>query len=822
LDGQLRCGIYEKDFFLSGGKDVSGFYLNLQVSNRCKVINVMKRFKYLLISSLAGFVGLASAQTEWTVLEKSCVVRPNPAASAAYGTANFSPVSVLQTLPLPESGIPDAAPFQQRQLLEETSSKSMIKPAQYLVFEVDQNQISVDSSAWEMLPAEVETAIARTPSWLHYDLRIKFRQVTESNLRSAMVSLLNTTPKRDLDEVAFQLTYLPKEVLKDSRFVGTWDWLRKNVELIYTHADSLKYVRLVEHGDTATGDWYTTTEYKIKRGGSYIWQEIDRYYYYMFIVMPKIEQEGVYVTDNIASTGQRTWGYGWREYLWSDPDSLHSYRPVNISGYKEVDANEKYDTLRVDSIPRLGEIMQMPEYLWDEQTRIWFFLRDFKSTDHALNVLGNWCSRCIPMDVTSSDDYRPSQPNQIAWKHIGNCHEDALLVAAAARTALIPLMHIGDLCDDHVWGMMHDGGDSIWHHFEFFRGGCSPKRPYYWGMTNMQPNGNYSWASSLVQGYVPDGTLLNVSDYYTKQTPACNMELTVTDVDGRAVDGARVNLYSTNYQYNPSKPYVMSAGYLWTDAHGKVYAKIGSDNLYYMKIYHPKYGSFPEESGKVYVVIKSKTVAGNNYKINYQFPGTAQRTEVASIQEKFASERGLRLNLDVRDVTAGVNPVDGQLSSFLQRTGRPASVNVYVVKEKPFSRKDSVLYRFDGLSHGSFDIPLPKGEKVYVVMANDRNLTNSVEVSYSASLVESGNFDIVPVPQFDAEKTVSLYPNPAMERLHVEAEGFRLARVFSMDGRCIKVVRTNDIPLEGLAAGFYLLQVEHRDGAVVVKKFVKE
>ena len=62
----------------------------------------------------------------------------------------------------------------------------------------------------------------------------------------------------------------------------------------------------------------------------------------------------------------------------------------------------------------------------------------------------------------------------------------------------------------------------------------------------------------------------------------------------------------------------------------------------------------------------------------------------------------------------------------------------------------------------------------------------------------------------------------ATERLHVETEGFRQARIVSMDGRCLKVVRTNDISLEGLAAGLYLLQVEHRDGAVVVKKFVKE
>ena len=775
----------------------------------------MKSIKYLLISSFIGIIGVVSAQTEWPFMEKQLQVRPSAPGGVSGLPAN-SAVRSQCVLPLPAGDTSAVMPVE-APLAGETTEKCILKPGQSLVFKVENGLLTVDSSVLETLPETVEAAIARVPSWLRYDLRFKFRQITNATHRNNMVALLDGTPKQYLDEVAFQLTYLPYEVLKDSRFVNTWDWLRKNVELIYTHADSLKYVRLVEHGDTATGDWYTTTEYKIRKNGADTWREVDRYYYYMFIVMPKIEQEGVYVTDNTVSTGQRTWGYGWREYLWSDPDSAYSYRPVNIWGYKEVSSSGAKDTLRVDSIPRLGEIMQMPEYLWDEQTGIWFFLRKFKSSDHALDVLGNWCSRCIPMDVTSSDDYRPSQPNQIAWKHIGNCHEDALLVAAAARTALIPLMHIGDFCDDHVWGMMNDGGDSIWHHFEFFRGGCSPNRPYYWGMTNMQPTGNYGWASSLVQGYVPDGTLFNVSDNYSKTQPACDFELIVTDADGNTVDGARINMYSTNYQHGTA--YVMSAGYLWTDAGGKVRAKLGSGNKYYMKIYHPDYGSFPEEDGKVYVIIKDNTVSGRSYKISYKFPTKKERRQMASEQQPFESDKGLQLNMDVQNVTVGKNPVDGQYSSFYQRTGTGASINVYVLQ--PGTPSNSALYCFNGLGKGTFDIPVPKGGG-YVVVANDRNLTNYVEISYSAQLVGSGSFDIVPVPQYAAEKTVRLYPNPATERLHVEAEGFRQARIFSMDGRCLKVVRTSDISLEGLAAGLYLLQVEHRDGAVVVKKFVKE
>ena len=785
---------------------------------------IMQKLQLTLILSVLSIISLpVSAQSEWTKMEKQVQIQqPDPIQNVP---GSIAPVTntVQSVLPLPTAATVVNEPLQVREGEAEYTAKRILKPGESIVFEIDGNSVKEDSSALETLPAEIESAIARTPSWLHYDLRFKFRQITNSSHRSKMVALLDGTPKQYLDEVAFQLTYLPYEVLKDSRFVNTWDWLRKNAELIYIHADSLKYVRLVEKGDTATGDWRTTTEYKIRSNGSYIWREVDPYYYYMFIVMPKIEQEGVYVTDNPSSTGQRTWGYGWREYLWSDPDSTYSYRPVGISGYKVVNSAGQYDTLRVDSVPRFGEIMQMPEYLWDEQTGIWLFLRDFKSSDHALNVLGNWCSRCIPMDVTSASDYRPSQPNHIAWKHIGNCHEDALLVAAAARTALIPLMHIGDFCDDHVWGMMHDGGDTIWHHFEFFRGGCSPSRPYYWGMTNMQPTGNYGWASSLVQGYVPDGTLFNVSDYYTKKTPASKIEFTITDANGNPVDGARMNLYSANTQYGEDKPSIRSAGYLWSDANGKIYAKVGAGKKYYMKIYHPDLGSYPETSGQVYVLMKEAvTVAGRKYNLSYAFPNNVSHSQPEAAQEKYESDKGLRLNLLAENVTVGKNPVDGQQSSFMERTKNAAGLNVYVMDESQIQGKNQALYRFKGLAEGTFDIPLPSSGKSYVVLSNDRNTVNYIEVSYAASLTDSGSFDITGITGKTAGNDLRIYPNPANNQLFVQSEeAISQIRILNVEGRIMQTAQTSVLDISGLAKGIYFIQIETSKGKYT-QKFIKQ
>ncbi len=730
-------------------------------------------------------------------------------------------------------------PFQQtapQTKSNDYTNKRILKPGEAIIFEVNNNNVVEDSSHFPSFSQEVKDAIARVPAWLHYDLKFKFRMATSSSVQTKMVNLLNSTPKQYLDEVAFTLAYLPYEVLSSSRFSNDWDYLIKNAELIYTIADSLKYVRLIEKGDTNTNDWKTTTEYKIKKGGSYEWREIDPYYYYQFIVMPKIEQEGLYVTDNTSSVGQRTWGYGWREYLWFDPDSSRSYQPVNISGYKIVDASGRYDSLIIDTIPRLGEIMQMPEYLWDEVKTLYMFNREFKPNNHALDVLGNWCSRCIPMDVTSASDYRPSQPNHIAWKHIGNCHEDALLVAAAARTCLIPLMHIGDFCDDHVWGMFHDGGGKHeWNHYEFFRGGCSPGRPYYWGMTNMQEYAGYGWNSSLVQGYVPDGTQINVSDYYSKNKPSSMLDLTIVDSLGKPIDGVRVKLYSTNTQYGT--PYTLYAGYLWTDAMGRIHTPIGTGKKYYMKVYHPKYGTFPEEESKIYILLNTNTTSDKTYTVSFTMPTTAKkRTRVNFGQDTYDAEKSLKISFAAKNITTDNNPIDGQRSTFYDRTETNAFLNAHVLSEDELRtfissgiKPVNSIYTFAQKQPGELAIPIKKTGKTYIALTNDFNYKNFVEVEYRTDIIDGYEFDL---NIYDAQKNqdinLSIYPNPSNDVVNIKSLEIPINNIqlIDMTGKVVQTFQANQhkeisIDISHINKGLYFVSIYTNEGKIV-KKLIKQ
>ena len=707
--------------------------------------------------------------------------------------------------------------------------KRILLQGECVILEVNGNAIRIDSSHFEVFSSEIETAIKRTPSWLHDDLRFKFRLLTSTSQRTKLVNLLNSTEKKYLDEVAFTLAHLPNEVLNSSRFANDWNYLLENAKMIYAYADSLKYVRLVEEGDTNSGNWSTTTEYKIKQSSNYIWRKIDKYYYYMFIVMPKLQQEGVFVTDNTSSTDQRTWGYGWRDYLWNNPDATHNYTNVNCTT----------SVATITTIPKLGEIMQQPDYLWNEQKTYYLFNRPFDANDHAMNILGNWASRCIPMDVTVQGDYRPSQPNQIAWKHVGNCHEDALLVAAAARTSLIPLMHISDNCDDHVWGMFHDADNTdTWHHFEFFRGGCTPlgdSRQQYWGMTNMQRYAGYGWSSSLVQGYVPDGTMINVSDFYSKNKPSSIVKLKITDSKGNPVDGVKVQLYSTNTQY--STKYILSAGYLWTDSKGEVNAPVGTGKEYYLKIEHPKFGSFPEESGKVFVVANANTVSGKEYAWQYAFPTSPARTSITDKHEEFEANKSVKIDFLAKNITTGVNPSDWQRSTFYDKTGTDASVTAYIVEESEIAKFKSgsnsavAQYGTSFLLSGQYNIPLFKTGKTYIILSNNSNVTNAVELFYTADLafVDSVDFAIgknVTVKESSiSSNTIFIHPNPVSDKITVSfseqlSDSWKIT-LFDIYGKNIKSVTNQQvIPVSELSSGMYFVRIEYGN-SVVMKKIIK-
>lgn len=785
---------------------------------------------FLAIALLVVFQQI-NAQTEQVTINKAGSVNgiKNTYNPMGEGTVHLPVVSVNDE----DTDAPSMLMNTTKSDKSALSCKRILKPGESVILKVENGTVT-DDSTHITLSSNIENAIARVPKWLQNDLRFKLRQLN-SSYRQQMITLLNGTPKKYLDEVAYQCTYLATEVLTNNGFNLATDWasFKSNAELIYKSADSLKYVRLKEYGDTNTGDWYTTTEYRIKQGSNYIWREADRYYYYMFIVMPKIYDEALLLRDFSNSTYRenRTWGYTWRNYLWYNPDPSHNYQRVNRTGNPAINSSGTRQTVTIDTVQRLGKLMQMPEYLWDERATMYFFNRNFSSSQGALDVLGNWASRLVPQDVTSASDTRPSQANQIAHKHVGNCHEDAITVVASARTSLIPCMHVSDLCDDHVWAAINDGGDDVWHHFEFFRGGLSANRPYYWGMTNMQKNGGYGWVSSYVYGKVPDGTLINLSKTYSEDT-ACSMTLKVRDKDNNPVDGARISIYSVCTQYSTTNPDTNLCGYVWTDADGEAHLDLGSGKKYLARAYHQKLGYYPTSGLTSLLIANGSAVPGRAYNKTLKYTRTAssKRDSINAAQNEYDASKSLEISVRASNITSDVKPTDAQGGTFYDRTGTPSKVSVYAVDANEIDKfrtrsngSANAEYFFGQIHEGSAKIPVHSSGVTYIVLANNTNYNNCVELEYGADIVNGASFDNV-IGLNDVETPeFRIYPNPTSGLINFSVNGGASSdldvELYDLSGSLIKVHKLNggSMDVSDLKAGIYVVKC-----AGMVQKIVKK
>lgn len=312
----------------------------------------------------------------------------------------------------------------------------------------DHRTDSLEEIPWEDgLSDAARLALQKVPRWLYDDLKDSFLRL--GNLQDTYANLILNAQDPYIDEVAFQVAHIAPETLSDPQVFLYLHMLVENAELMYEIDQYLDYVDIVDstqYGDST--DYFSTTHYRVISDGDTNWVTIPKEYYYWYILHPKISDEDVKMTDE-PSDRQATYGYFWREYLFSDPSTEHSYTE---GGY-----------------PLLKDCLDSIRVFWDGQQHDLPFGRPFEKEDMALDVIGNWTSQIVPVMASGN---RPIQPNQIACEHNGNCGELQDLLCAAARTALIPSLCTMDICEDHVWGEFYWDGD--WHPYQADRGGGEP------------------------------------------------------------------------------------------------------------------------------------------------------------------------------------------------------------------------------------------------------------------------------------------------------------------------------------------------------------
>ncbi|MFC2114508.1 T9SS type A sorting domain-containing protein, partial [Bacteroidota bacterium] len=683
-------------------------------------------------------------------------------------------------------------------ILKSLNGSEILFPDEFTAFEVDADAQSIRFITPEYtLNSLCQTAINRAPKWLKEDLHRQFRKLRKFNNEDEFANLIINSPTEIVDEVAFQIANLSFETLRDSRFRSTINMLIDNAQFIYDVVDSLKYVRLVEHGTFASGDYYTTAEYRIKDGtsGDTIWSEIPKEIYYWYLVMPKIDREGVYKQDQTSSTQFRTYGYFWRNFIWYNPDPNHDYTQVNITTAKGS----------VDTIQRFGALMQQPEVLWNRVQTYLPFGRTFDASDHALDMLGNWASRSIPIDAKGN---RPFEPNQVLYEHDGNCHEDAILIAAACRTALIPVIHVAVHGEDHAFCMIWD---EDWYHYEFFRGGFSDQiSPSFAGITNMMDKGSYGWTSTIAHGSRPDGYLENQSEYYSDKI--CTLKVQVTDTNNKPVDGAKVIFWCSPAPY--SSGWQSNVGFAWTDHTGTVSINVGAGKKFAYQVFHPGFNAWLPSQTEATIINSTNSVNGQTYTAAARFTDF----KMPSIKKgtlhtlPSTSQYGLHVDFTSEGVIAGTNTEDVQNSQFAFHTPEDGSVSFFICDQlnyDKFKNKEAFDYYYpvDYFNSGNLYLPLPYNGKWYVVFSNQEATINYQQLDATVELIS----DAVYADIADVRSTkMTIFPNPFTTQCRIHAaENTEFVEVYDLFGKLVTKLEQAPFiwqPQNDLSKGIYLVR----------------
>lgn len=375
-------------------------------------------------------------------------------------------------------------------------------------------------------------AIACSPKWLQTDLYDNFRKLSP-DLQNKYARCIINSDTLYRDEVAFQIAHLaPNYTLYYMNPV----LLAANAKGIYQIAPDLQYVKLTEHGSARSGDWYTTTEYRIiDSKGDSVWREIPRDIYYWWVVMPVIFEEFPYMDSTVYNEF-------WRTYIYKHADS---------------------------AFPVLRDVLEGVKVFWDGRNT---YLGNSKSFEKglpfndslfAVQAIGRWVAQTIPTDA---EEPRPIQPNQILHWHHGNCGEIQVLQTAGARAGLIPVVPICTWPGDHTWDEVYWPDSAKWAFYQVDRV-CGPT--------------TVSWNHTLpekacITAWRADGYRWMVNEHYN---PVCTLTVVVQDIYGKPIDGAEVFFLAANQSDTRGACNVIGS---WghTDENGELTVLLGTNINY--------------------------------------------------------------------------------------------------------------------------------------------------------------------------------------------------------------------------------------------------
>ena len=148
------------------------------------------------------------------------------------------------------------------------------------------------------------------------------------------------------------------------------------------------------------------------------------------------------------------------------------------------------------------------------------------------------------------------------------------------------------------------------------------------------------------------------------------------------------------------------------------------------------------------------------------------------------------------------------------------AVNITVSADTLGTNNSYMTYQWflDGDTlHGATD-------SIYIVRANGRYSVKVMDAGGCSDSSDAYTVTNYSVTSHDEAGQVSIYPNPAHDRVHISASIPVHITISSMDGRIVlRHTDADEVGLEALADGVYMLRVTDKHGSLLkTEKLVKQ
>jgi hypothetical protein len=538
------------------------------------------------------------------------------------------------------------------------------------------------------LTTAARAAVDKAPRWMRHELTWVFSQIP-ADAQDLWAAAVNDANDPYIDEIAFAIAHSSPQYLTSG--YGSPDLFVRNAELIYENAALLDYVEIIDVGNSdSDDDYYSTTRYVQSRAAStrtgvpaVTTLDAPRDIYYWYVVHPRVAKEiPAFIDPDLAESNRShnenivsaQEGYFWRDYLFNYADP----------GYPILRDRLLRCTIAGDGTSLGG--------------------------DSAIGAVNSWIN--ASMSFTSEAE-RPHQPIRIYDKHIGRCGEYADLVAAAARTALIPCTSVASTSTDHVW-------NEFWH-----------ERWIQWEPVNNSVDEPLVYATGWgkVFGTVyeirSDGRIRGVTDRYTPST--ATIELNVTDAIGNPVDGAEVRLYAKS----PTSTRFLSDFYALTDNDGRCTFVVG-DRLDYAARVASAIGVEPNVPNQR-IELVTKAVADESYTHSVALEGLMPMLDATSAEAPANEDSPYRLVISFavpQQVLMG-NVFRDDVAPYTEHLERieGGRIDFFVADAAEYERFAAGA-TFDAFhvnpraTEAQMIVPVPSNGDWHCVFSNETNLNN--------------------------------------------------------------------------------------------------